>query len=201
MEQRVTCCFTGHRPARLPWGSDESDARCRALKQSMERELAELYSRGYRHFISGMAMGCDLYFAEAVLALRTRWPDVTLECALPCAGQAARWPRQERLRHEDIVARCDLETLVQQDYDRACMHRRDRYMVARSSAVLAVYHGSSGGTAYTLEQAMQRQLHIFLLDPHRPEERAVELIPPPGAAGVGTAKQGLTAGEKSDIMP
>ena len=27
-----TCCFTGHRPAKLPWGSDESDERCQALK-------------------------------------------------------------------------------------------------------------------------------------------------------------------------
>ena len=23
----VSCCFTGHRPAKLPWGTDESDER------------------------------------------------------------------------------------------------------------------------------------------------------------------------------
>ena len=62
-----TCCFTGHRPDKLPWGLDEGDPRCLAVKRSLARELDGLYRRGFRHFISGMAMGCDLYFAEAAL--------------------------------------------------------------------------------------------------------------------------------------
>ena len=31
----VTCCFTGHRPEKLPWGDDEADPRCRALKRKL----------------------------------------------------------------------------------------------------------------------------------------------------------------------
>ena len=177
MEKQVTCCFTGHRPVRLPWGEDESHPQCRALKEVLDLELRELYRRGFRHFMSGMARGCDLYFAEAVLALRACRSGVTLECALPYAGQAERWPRPERLRHQAIVEQCDVETPVQQHYDRFCMHRRDRYMVERSAAILAVYSGGGGGTAYTLEQAMRRRLQIFLLDPNRPDGRAMELIP------------------------
>ena len=65
-----TCCFSGHRPDKLPWGFDEQDPRCTAIKRSLSRELERLYHRGFRHFISGMAMGCDLYFAEAALELR-----------------------------------------------------------------------------------------------------------------------------------
>lgn len=178
MEQQVTCCFTGHRPARLPWGENESDPRCAALKQRLALELETLYRRGFRHFISGMAQGCDLYFAEVVLSLREQREGVTLECALPCAAQTERWSRRERLRHRRIVEQCDVETMVQQNYDRFCMHRRDRYMVERSAAILAVYGGSGGGTAYTLERAMDRKLQIFLLDPTQPEQQAVELIPP-----------------------
>ena len=70
MEREITCCFTGHRPDKLPWGTDERDPRCLALKKSIARELEGLYLRGYRHFISGMARGADLYFVEAALALR-----------------------------------------------------------------------------------------------------------------------------------
>ena len=62
-----TCCFTGHRPAKLPWGRDERAPECIALKRSMLREIEQLYLQGYRRFISGMAQGCDLYFAQAVL--------------------------------------------------------------------------------------------------------------------------------------
>ena len=42
------------------------------------------YQEGYRHFLCGMAQGCDLYFCEAVLALRERYPEVTVEAAIPC---------------------------------------------------------------------------------------------------------------------
>ena len=30
-----TCCFTGHRPEKLPWGWDEGDPRCRRLKEKL----------------------------------------------------------------------------------------------------------------------------------------------------------------------
>ena len=30
--EKDTCCFTGHRPSKLPWGTREEDPRCVALK-------------------------------------------------------------------------------------------------------------------------------------------------------------------------
>ena len=42
MEREKTCCFTGHRPDKLPWGTDESDPRCLALKARLEAEAAAL---------------------------------------------------------------------------------------------------------------------------------------------------------------
>lgn len=170
-----TCCFTGHRPDKLPWGNNESDPRCAALKTSMRREVKALYHRGYRHFISGMAMGCDLYFAEAALELRELLPGLTVEGAVPCPTQANRWPEDLRRLWRELLNRCDLETVVQQHYDRYCMHRRDRYMVDRAGAVLAVFDGTPGGTQYTLNYAMDKGLEILLLDPLRPEAPAVGL--------------------------
>ena len=175
VEPNCTCCFTGHRPEKLPWGMDERDPRCVLLKQSIARELEGLYRRGFRHFISGMAMGSDLYFAEAVLELREKYPDLSVEGAVPCPTQADRWPEAQRRRWRDILDRCDLETVVQQHYDRFCMHRRDRYMVERAAAILAVFDGTSGGTQYTLNYAMDRGLDILLLDPARPDAAAVRL--------------------------
>ena len=118
-----------------------------------------------RHFISGMARGADLYFAEAVLELRARRPDVVLECARPCESQADRWPEGERVRYQGILDRCDYETLVQHRYDRWCMMRRNRYMVDRSARLLAVYDGvPKGGTAQTLAYALRKGLHVTILE-------------------------------------
>ena len=175
LEREHTCCFTGHRPDKLPWGTDERDPRCAALKRSIARELEGLYLRGCRHFISGMARGSDLYFAEAVLELKEKYPAVTLEGAVPCQSQADRWPEGERTRWRSILDRCDLETMVQQNYDRWCMHRRDRYMVDRSAAILAAFDGTPGGTMYTLNYAMDKKLEILLLDLDKPEGAATRL--------------------------
>ena len=90
MTPQITCCFSGHRPPRLPWGSQEDDPRCLELKDRLARALTEAYHEGYRHFLCGMAQGTDLYFCQAVLDLRRTHPEVTLEAAIPFTGQADR---------------------------------------------------------------------------------------------------------------
>ena len=94
--RQSACCFTGHRPAKLPWGYREEDLRCLDLKRRMADAVEAAYAEGYRHFLCGMAMGCDLYFCECVLALREAHPDVTVEAAIPCPTQADAWPADQR---------------------------------------------------------------------------------------------------------
>ena len=164
MDIEQTCCFTGHRPEKLPWRYDESDPRCVELKGRLAAALGDAYGKGKRHFICGMAQGADFYFCEAALALRENRPGVTVEAALPCEEQAARWRERDRDRYFGLIRRCDFETMVQHHYDRGCMLRRDRYMVDRSSMLIAVYGGMLGGTMYTLSYAMKHGLDIVTLD-------------------------------------
>lgn len=172
-----TCCFTGHRPSKLPWGYDERHPRCIALKSGLLREIENLYTQGYRRFISGMALGCDLYFAEAVLELKERYPNVILEAALPFPEQAERWAEHHRARWQTVLNACDLESVVQDHYDRGCMLRRDRYMVEQSSAILAVFDDTPGGTKYTLDYAAKKGLDVILLDLNDPGATALHMKP------------------------
>ena len=55
--------FAGHRPEKLPWGSDESDPRCAALKRQIIEAVRAAAGEGYDTFLCGMARGCDFYFA------------------------------------------------------------------------------------------------------------------------------------------
>ena len=163
MKREQTCCFTGHRPSKLPWGGNESDTRCIQLKAQLAAALEDAYHKGMRHFICGMALGADTYFCEAALTLRQQHPDVTIEAALPCEEQAAHWAEQDRHRYYSLIEQCDYETMVQRLYDRQCMYRRDRYMVDRSAMVIAVYGGILGGTMYTLSYAMKKGLETVLI--------------------------------------
>lgn len=158
--RQESCCFTGHRPAKLPWRYDETDLRCRALKRRIRDAVEGAYEQGYRHFLCGMAQGCDLYFCECVLELRRRHPDVTVEAAIPCPTQADTWPADQRERYRRLVEACDYETMVSAQYSSSCMLRRDRYMVDHASLLIAAFDGSSGGTRYTVEYALKRGLGI-----------------------------------------
>ena len=51
----LTCAFSGHRPEKLPWGEDESDPRCAALKIRLEQELRKLCEAGCLRYLCGMA--------------------------------------------------------------------------------------------------------------------------------------------------
>ena len=162
-----TCCFTGHRPEKLPWGADETDPRCAALKRKIRDAVESAYDGGMRHFICGMARGCDFYFAEAVVTLRREKGDVTLEAAIPCAAQSGGWPEADQARWRSLLAQCDLETLVQEQYTKGCMLRRNRYMVDHSALLIAVYDWQAGGTRQTLEYAIARGVPFLDI---RPEE-------------------------------
>ncbi len=163
--RETTCCFSGHRPEKLPWGENEADPRCITLKARLRDAVEAAYSEGMRHFICGMARGCDFYFAELVLELRQNRPDITLEAAIPCATQSQRWPRPERERWQALVSACDQETLIQEPYTPDCMLRRNRYMVDHSALLIAVYDGTSGGTRRTLEYALRQKVPFVDIPP------------------------------------
>lgn len=166
MDKRaVTCCFTGHRPSKLPWGEDERDPRCLVLKAELTNRIESAYLRGWRHFISGMALGCDFYFCEAALDLRDeKYPDLRVEAAVPCPTQADRWSAMHKARYRTLLDRCDWETMVQHRYSPGCMMRRNRYMVDQSSLVLSVYDGTAGGTRNTLAYAMTEKVEVDIID-------------------------------------
>ena len=136
-----------------------------ALKERLAAVTEAVYQSGVRHFICGMANGCDLYFAETVLALRAVHPDVTLEAAVPFEGQADRWDAYQRARYNVLLSRCDRHTLLQKEHTPECMMRRNRYMVDRSGVVIAVFNGSRGGTFNTLRYAVRCGLEIIEIDP------------------------------------
>lgn len=82
-----SCTFTGHRPKSFPWQYNESARDCVLLKEVIAEQIRTMVERGVTDFLSGMALGTDLWCAEIVLALRKENPALKLHCILPCEDQ------------------------------------------------------------------------------------------------------------------
>lgn len=49
------CAFTGHRPRKFPWGYNEADTRCVALKETLAKEIVKLVETG-EHLYCGITL-------------------------------------------------------------------------------------------------------------------------------------------------
>lgn len=167
MKENVTCCFTGHRPMKLPFGLDESHPKCNQLKTILKAEIERVITEHHVcQFITGMALGVDQICAEIVLDLKKKYPQVVLECAIPYEEQAAQWSPEQRERYFTIVEKCDKETMLQTRYTKDCMQKRNRYMVDHSKYVLAVWDGSfRSGSGQTVRYAQKTGRMITVIRP------------------------------------
>jgi len=101
------CSFTGHRPARFPFGYDESDERCVKIKAVLAEQIRLLIESGVTVFYSGMALATDQWAAEIVLEMKKLHPDLRLVAVRPCETQANGWSEAQRKRYVDTLALCD----------------------------------------------------------------------------------------------
>ena len=54
-----TCAFTGYRPSKMPWGYDETDARCAEFRFRLRETLEYLIGQGHTDFLPSGALGFD----------------------------------------------------------------------------------------------------------------------------------------------
>lgn len=147
-----TCCVTGHRD--LPAGAETK------IRSELRREVLAAIKDGYTHFISGFASGADLVFAEIVAELKDRFP-ITLEAAVPHPGRM----KTPDKTFQRLIGCCDVVKVHSDHYSKGCYMARNRYMVAASQRVIAVYDGrETGGTAATVRYALNKGLQICMID-------------------------------------
>lgn len=68
-----TFCVIGHRPAKLPWKYKKEWPEYDEYCESLGCYINDCIRHGYSHFISGMALGVDIDFAETVLDFREKY--------------------------------------------------------------------------------------------------------------------------------
>ena len=158
-------CFTGYRPAKLPFKCSPEDHNYLSFCQKAEGLLAGFLQKGAVHFLSGMAQGSDMILAQCALALKAQSPDITLECVLPFPAQTKGWGAAGRQMHGDILKKCDKITVISQEYTPQSYMQRNRYLVDNSEAVVAVYDGQKGGSKNTLDYAFKMGRQVMIINP------------------------------------
>ena len=160
------CAFTGHRPKSFPWKYDESAIGCVALKNVLAEQIAALADDGVTEFLSGMALGTDLWSAQIVLDLRIENPLLRLHCILPHVGQADKWSASARERYIAILEQANTVDYVSRTYYDGCMIDRNHRLVNAAGLLLAVYNGvQRSGTGATVNYARRIGRKIIIIDP------------------------------------
>lgn len=166
----MVCCVTGHRPKGFPFPYSRPSLSLSRYRAALIDTVDELIRTGYTHFITGMALGADLDFAEAVLALKRQYEGrftVTLEAAIPCPDQCKKWKSEDVARYQKILAACDESRVLSPYYTPGCMHQRNEYMVDKADLVFGIWNGKlEGGTWSTLCYAKKKNKPIRLLRLH-----------------------------------
>lgn len=166
------CCFTGYRPHRFAFSAD--GLRPEQVQEALGAEIRRLYKEGYCTFISGMCAGVDLWAAAEVAALHRERPEVRLVGAVPFEGQDSRWSIPLQREYRRLIDACQkvevlFDAKTAQKDAAACYRQRNRWMVDRADAVLAVYRLGSedirSGTAATVRYARQKQKRILYMHP------------------------------------
>lgn len=159
------CAFTGYRPSKMPWGYDETDARCAEFRFRLRESLEYLIGQGYTDFLSGGALGFDQMAARIVLSLREKYPWIRLIMVIPFDGQADRWTEDQRRQWLDIIETSDKVIHISHSYDKGVFFRRNHYLVEHADLLLAAYDGQPGGTASTIAYAKRHGVRVATLAP------------------------------------
>lgn len=165
-----TCCFTGHRPNKFIFKYDERHPECIKLKAMLMELIIKAINEGYNYFISGMALGLDIWAAEIVILLKEQYPHIKLEAAIPCDGQELPWPKTSQDRYNKVLEAADIKHWVtheKYEENSTVMLVRDIYMVNKSDLIIAVFDGSAGGTKHTFDYAKALGINIWRLNPKK----------------------------------
>ena len=151
MLNNLTICGTGHRPDKLGGYTDE------AFKKLTEFIKDILAADKPGHVISGMALGFDQALATAAMELSIPWT-----AALPVKEVNPRWFPKSKAYHNFLLTQATkIHVVCEGGYAAWKLQSRNKWMVDNSHVVLALWNGSSGGTANCVTYANQTKKPVF----------------------------------------
>lgn len=146
------CCFAGDNPAKL-------DSTEEAIKAKLRIQIHNSIIDGYKTFITGMDPGVDIWAAEVVLEMKSRY-DVKLICAVPYPGFGKTKDYQRNLHYKRVIERADLVREISSSCNEFCFQKRNQWMADHSAKLIAVYNGSPDDIKSTIDYAIENSVDV-----------------------------------------
>ena len=153
------CCFSGHRPEKL----DESEEN---VKKWLSEQIDSAIAAGYTTFISGCAMGVDIWAGQIVLQRKANNLSLHLIAATPWPGFSNRWSIDWQAQYSDLLKNSDLVVPVCNHYHKGVFQQRNEWMVNHSNRVIAYFNGAPGGTKNTIDYAVGKGIEVITNNPN-----------------------------------
>ena len=174
------CCFSGHRPEKL----SEPET---VIKQWLSEQIDIAIAAGYTTFISGCAMGVDIWAGQIVLQKKAQNPALHLIAATPWPGFSNKWSINWQVQYRDLLKNADLIVPVCNHYHKGVFQQRNEWMVDHSNRVIAYFNGAPGGTKNTIDYAASIGIEVITNNPNyepklqrvrKKREEALQLLYP-----------------------
>ena len=134
-----TCAIIGCSPMCFPWGFDEEDEGCAALKLILMNRITRLRSEGCTRFSVCMDFGAGLYAAEILHGLKESDDDLETICYVPYEEQATKWTPELRDRYFNALAECTEVVNVSYEKTVGCEFKAHLEAINEADTVIAVY--------------------------------------------------------------
>ena len=134
-----TCAIIGCSPMCFPWGFDEEDEGCAALKLILINQISKLRGEGCTRFAVSMDCGAGLYAAEILHGLKESDEELETICYVPYEEQATKWTPELRDRYFNALAACTEVVNVAYEKTVGCEFKSNLEAIKDADTVIAVY--------------------------------------------------------------
>lgn len=159
------CGIIASAPLCFPWGFDEEDEGCVALKLILLHKITALRADGVKDFAVAMDDGIGLYASEIINALRESDPEMTLRCVVPYEGQATKWPPNLRERYFAELGKCSELAMVSTVETPDCRITALLNVIDASDVVLAVTSPEDVLTTVALHYGKRLAKQLAVIEP------------------------------------
>ena len=161
-----TCAIIGCSPMCFPWGFDEEDEGCAALKLILINQISKLRGEGCTRFAVSMDCGVGLYAAEILHGLKGSDEELETICYVPYEEQATKWTPELRDRYFNALAACTEVVNVAYEKTVGCDFKAYLKAINEADTVIAVYDSDDPScereaAAATVADMLNKQILTF----------------------------------------